>query len=440
MSNPLPSGRLSFEENVNTLLEELILAAKWQRPSLLLAVHKSKFGQDKAETALQERLEKLGHSVIRITVDNDNSDIPHQIVAMHASPSVVFFVSNLDWGSGEDRKDAYRSLNIYRELFVDNHIRAVFWLTTNEAATLARFSPDFWAFRHRVIEFVGQRIPRQMRLPAGVLLWDMQSAVDPYDTLEARIAVREELLGRLPGNNEARSARIDLLSSLGCLYWLGGNSAKASELLAAGLELAGPQHGGMVRASLLNGQAVIAYDAGQYARAVELLQAALQDNPDEPHLLVNLSAASSALGRNQEALTIAKKAIKAGARDARVWSALGYIYAATGKYDEAVGAFGRAIDLAPRAAVHHLGLAICYDLVDRTDDMSHHLQLARQLAYNGERLCLDIAEALLNGDAAKAVELAQAGIRAGQLSPADLRRDPNLSLLADARQVQEMSA
>ncbi len=440
MSNPLPAGRLSFEENINTLLEELILAAKWQRPSLLLAVHKSKFGQDKAETALQERLEKLGQSVVRITVDKDNSDVPHQVVAMKPSGSCVFFVSNLDWGSGEDRKDAYRSLNIYRELFVDNHIRAVFWLTTNEAATLARFSPDFWAFRHRVIEFVGQRIPRQVKLPAGVLLWDVQSAVDPFDTLAARIAVREELLGRLPRNHEARSARVDLLTNLGCLHWLSGDSDRASELLAQGVELAGTQLGGAVTASLLNGQAVIAYDAGQYARAVELLQAALQVHPDDPQLLINLSAASSALGRNQEALTIAKKALRAGQRDARVWSALGYIYAATGKYDEAIGAFGKAVDLAPRAAAHHLGLAICYDLVDRADDMAHHLQLARQLAHNGERLCLDIAEALLNGDSAKAAELAGAAIQSGQLSRADLRRDPGLSLLADPRQVQELSA
>src|SRR5512140_2575132 len=206
MSNPLPSGRMPFEENINTLLEELDLAARWDRPSLLLAVHKSKFGQDKAETALEERLGKLGHSVVRVTVDRDTSDVPHLIAGMHAPVSTVFFVSNLDWGGGSARKDAYRALNIYRELFVDAHIRAVFWLTTNEAATLARFAPDFWAFRHRVIEFTGQRIPRKVNLPAGALLWDIQNNIDPYETLDARIAVREELLARLPHSNEARSA------------------------------------------------------------------------------------------------------------------------------------------------------------------------------------------------------------------------------------------
>jgi tetratricopeptide (TPR) repeat protein len=440
MSNPLPSGRLSFEENVSTLLEELALAARWERPSLLLAVHKSKFGQDKAETALEQRLARLGRSVVRITVDKDNSDIPQHIVSRQAAPGTVFFVSNLDWGGGEDRRDAYRSLNIYRELFVDHHIQAVFWLTTSEAANMARFAPDFWAFRHRVIEFTGQRIPRLVRLPAGVLLWDLQSSVDPYDTLEARIAVREELLARLPRNNEARSARIDLLDNLGYLYWLSGSSVKASELLAAGLDLAGSEHAGAVRASLLNGQAVIAYEAEQYKRAVELLQAALQESPDDPALLINLSAASTALGRNQEALQVARRAVKAGPRDVLVSSALGYIYASMGKYDEAVTAFGRAVELAPRLAAHHLALAICYDLLDSPDETARQLELARQLAHNGERLRIDISEALLHGDADRGIELARAAVRAGQLHAADLRRDPNLSLLADASQVQQMSA
>lgn len=440
MSNPLPVNRLSFDENISTLLEELVLAGKWERPSLLLAVHKSKFGQDRAEKALQEQLEKLGHSVIRIMVDQEHSDIPHLIAGAPAGAATVYFVSNLDWGGGDDRQDAYRALNIYRELFVDHHIRAVFWLTTHEAATLARFAPDFWAFRHRVIEFVGQRIPRKVKLPAGVLLWDAQNIIDPYDTLEARIAVREELLAKLPHNNEARSARIDLLHNLGYLYWSRGDSEKASRLLVDGLALMREEHAGRVRSMLLNGQAVIAYDAGQLDRAVKLLEAALQDSPEDASLLINLSAACSALGRNQEALTVARKALKAAPRDARIGSTLGYIYAATGKYDEAIAAFGKAVELAPRAASHHLALAICYDLVERSEETMQQLGLARQLAPNGEQAYFDVCKAALDDDTAKAVELARAAIRQGRLSFVDVRRDPNLSLLMEPRQIAQISA
>src|SRR5512133_936927 len=136
MSNLVSANRLSFEDNINSLLEELVLADKWQRPSLLLAVHKSKFGQARAEKALEAKLQNLGHQVVHITVDNEHSDVPHLVVEARTPASTVFFVSNLDWGGGADRMDAYRALNIYRELFVDHHIRVVFWLTLNEAATL----------------------------------------------------------------------------------------------------------------------------------------------------------------------------------------------------------------------------------------------------------------------------------------------------------------
>jgi hypothetical protein len=312
MSDPVAASRLSFEENLNVLLEEIVLARKWSRPSILLAVHKSKFGQQRAEKALEDRLQKIGLTVSRLTVDSEHSDVPHIIMQAGKPDQTVFFVSNLDWGGGPDRKDAYRALNIYRELFVDHHLLAVLWLTMNEAATLARFAPDFWSFRHRVVEFTGQRVPRQVRLPAGTLLWDVQNSVDPLDMLEARIAVREELLGKLPNNPEARSSRVDLLYNIGYLYWATGNAKTAGQRLSAGLGLAAGALAGEARSSLLNGLAILCYEAHDFARAGELLQQALLVHPGDATLLINLAITSNALGRNQEAATFANKAVKVG--------------------------------------------------------------------------------------------------------------------------------
>jgi hypothetical protein len=44
-------------------------------------------------------------------------------------------------------------LNMHREYFIEGNIKAIFWLTINEARQLSRFSPDFWSFRHKVVEF-----------------------------------------------------------------------------------------------------------------------------------------------------------------------------------------------------------------------------------------------------------------------------------------------
>jgi tetratricopeptide (TPR) repeat protein len=440
MPHPVSPNRLSFEENVNALLEELALAERWQRPSILLAVHKSKFGQDRAEKALEEKLGLLGQKVSRLTIDKEHSDVPHLILATPPQDRPVFFVSNLDWGGGPDRGDAYRALNIYRELFVDNHLRVVFWLTTNEAASLPRLAPDFWAFRHRVIEFTGQRIPRKTTLPAGILLWDIQNSVDPYDTFEARIAVREQLLGKLPHNAEARSARLDLLYHLGYLYWSLGDAAQASEQFGAGLELATPGLVDPVATSVMNGLAVLAYERNEYERAAEFYAQGLEHSPSDPLLLMNLGATDCALGRNQDALALARKAVKVAPRDPRVWNAHGYIYASMGKFDDAIICFLKAVELNPRLSAYHLALAICYDLVERPDETRRELELARALARDQALAFLEIYEAALLGNPVKAQELARAAVQANRLSPFELRRDPGLSFLMEPSQLDERPA
>ncbi len=440
MSNPIPPNRLSFEENIDTLLEELLLADKWKRPSILLAVHKSKFGQDKAETALERKLNKLGLTVTHIMVDQAHSNVPHLILSVPAPAQTVFFISNIDWGGGPDKKDAYRALNIYREHFVENHVKAVFWLTVSEAAALPRYAPDFWAFRHRVIEFTGQRLPRKINLPAGVLIWDIQNPVDIFDTLQARITVREELLAKLPNNIEARSARIDLLNNLGYLYWANGDSDTASQKLEAGLELAGEQFAGRSRSSLLNGLAIISYDAENYGRSANIYEQALIDSPANSSLLINLATTSRALGRNQEAISVARRAIKVVPQDSRVWNVLGYIYTAMGKFDEALACFEKASHLAPRFAAYHLALAICYDLVERSDETSRELELARGLAQDQMLAHLEICEAALHRDVPRSLELARSAIQTNRLSKYDLIRDPNINLLMDSSQINSVLA
>ncbi len=439
MSNPVAAGRLSFEENLNILLEELDLARRWNRPSILLAVHKSKFGQQRAEAALEERLRKLGQDVERITVDQEQSDVPHRIAGQPGPAQRVFFVSNLDWGGGPDHQDAYRALNIYRELFVDNHLRIVLWLTPNEASSLARLAPDFWAFRHRVIEFTGQRIPPLIKLPAGVLIWDVQNSVDPLDSLEARIAVREELLAKLPRNGEARSSRVDLLYNLGYLYWAAGDLQKAAEQLNRGLELAPADQAAESRSLLLNGLAITCYEAQDYAGAAGLLRQALQHHPDDASLLINLSVTSNAMGRNQEAVTLAKRAIRLRPRDPKVWSSQGFLYAAIGRSDESIASFARAVELAPQQASYHAALGICYALVERTEDTARELGTARNLARHQMLARLDIYEAALAGSPAAAVGLIRSAVESQKLSLVEVRRDANLSLLMDPAQLAGIS-
>jgi Tetratricopeptide repeat len=428
----------TFAENIETLFSELDLATQWGRPSVLLAVNKSRIGQEKAEAALESRLKKQGLEVARIAVNGEQYDIPQLIQEADGNP--VFFVSNLDWGAGDDRLQTYRALNLQREMFVEGSVRAVFWLTTAELANLARHAPDFWAFRHRVVEFISQRGPAAAKLPAGVLLWDAPTTVEIFASPEEGIRARDELLASLPQNPESLSARAELLYSIGHLNWLLGKRDQASAALQAGLQLVDEHDLSDLKSRLLNGEGIVRYDAGEYAEALEGFKQGLKISPASRFLLVNQSTACCMLGRRQEATTAAKNAIRVDATNPDVWERLGFVFAAMGKPDEAVSHAAKAVDLAPRVRRYLATLAVLYTLVDRTDEALKYLGAAGSLDGPPGNTYLQILREAILGLADRADQNLQAALDSGQLSREDLRRDPNLRLLLTPAQLEKFSA
>jgi Flp pilus assembly protein TadD len=198
--------------------------------------------------------------------------------------------------------------------------------------------------------------------------------------------------------------------------------------------------GGQIHSPSLNGLAILSYEATDCERAADLLKQAVQASPDHPYLLINQGITASALGRNQDAVTLAARAVKMNTRDPRVWAARGYLYAATGKFDESITCFSKSIELAPRVALYHAALAICYDFVERPDETARHLEAARELAREPALTLLDVYQAALLPDLSRATELARAAIRSDRLSAHELHRDPNLALLLDPEQIEELTA
>ena len=435
MPNTISQNVKSFNENIELLFEELELATKWGRPSILLAIHKSKLGQEKAERALEQKLNGLGLNIAHIIVNNEHSDVPHIILATSARNQTVFFVSNIDWGGGQDGRDAYKALNVYRELFVENQIKVVFWLTSGEAANLPRYAPDFWAFRHRVIEFAAQRTRGKVNLPVGILIWHVQNSIDSFDTPGKRITAREQILAKLPHKMESLSTRVDLLYNIGHLYWVMGNSTKALQAFTSGIDQVKNFQLPRIRSDLLNGTAIIYFEANQYDRAIEFYKEAILNSPEDGSLLINLSAACCALGRNQEAISIGKRAIRMNPTDAKIWNRLGYIDCAMGKFDEAISCFTKAAELDPRDAAYQKSLAISYSIIQRIDESKRLLGIARKLAGNQASPLLDIYEVAISGSLEKSLELLRTALETNQISKNDVRRDPNLNILFETPQI-----
>lgn len=160
-SRATPQTLEEFNEQVDILFEELSLAIRWHRPSILLAVYESKALPRNVKSSLAKRLEVLGHGVSDYRVNKARYDIPLALSEHPGRNKLVFFVSGLRSGGGIGGNNAYRALNMRREFFVDFSIRAVFWLSRVEASTLPRRAPDFWAFRHRVVEFTDKAAQRK---------------------------------------------------------------------------------------------------------------------------------------------------------------------------------------------------------------------------------------------------------------------------------------
>ncbi len=150
-----------FKERIDIILDELTLGIRWDRPSLILAVYRSEYVKKTVQSNLAKSLKGLGQAIFNYSVDESHYDIPIDLLNHPAHSRAVYFVSGLRWGGGRGYSNAYRALNMHREYFIEGNIRVLFWLTKSEAKQCSRFSPDFWAFRHKVVEFPEFPSPNQ---------------------------------------------------------------------------------------------------------------------------------------------------------------------------------------------------------------------------------------------------------------------------------------
>jgi hypothetical protein len=160
---PEDNGKASIEERITIIQEELSLGIQWDRPSLIVMVYRSELIKIQIQSLLGKWLEKSGQTVFLFSVDKLHYDIPLEILNHPRHAKAVYFVSGLRWGGGRGYSNAFRALNMHREYLIDGNIRAVFWLTQREAKQLSRFAPDFWAFRHKVVEF--SELPSPNEIP-----------------------------------------------------------------------------------------------------------------------------------------------------------------------------------------------------------------------------------------------------------------------------------
>ena len=359
-----------FEDRIDTLFREIELAAKWQRPSVLWAIYNSEYVRSDADVALENRLHNLGQRTHHIKIENqEGADISIQIAKLVHLDNVVIFVEGLRWGANQANCNVYRALNNRLEFFVDHQVRVVFWLTEKEAIDLAHFAPDYWAARHRVIEFVDSPKPDQISPHILESIWQGTGEfTDPKEDLDAKIALRTALLTDLPEGNESTAARANLLLTLGMLHWRRGDYERSTLFLNTALDDAAMLEDDFFEALCFNAIALVQTDQGRTEEAIQAYQNAINLAPDQIHPWNNLGHLYRKIGRQAEALAAFQKAIEHKGSDAVGWNGLGDLYQEAKQIDEAIHAYLKAIEFSPDCAHPWCGIGDSHLAEGRLDE------------------------------------------------------------------------
>ena len=139
-----------FDRRIRRLRNYVVRSRKSGRGVILFAVWQHVGIRRLASSALQELLEAEGFNVQTI----DAGKIPEgtfiaNLVDATETPDDVLFITDL----GRTGQDGMNALNYQREVFVEHPLLTVFWVRESELNSVATQAPDFWVFRHRVVEF-----------------------------------------------------------------------------------------------------------------------------------------------------------------------------------------------------------------------------------------------------------------------------------------------
>lgn len=339
MPSPTPKLRSARDPREDILFSELELAVRWNRPSILFAVYDSHVVRRRVIRRLARRLNRIGQHVCDFRITTARADVPLALRDHPRRETTVFMVWGLQQAESVFRENPYKPLNIRREILVESRIRAIFWLTEREAIDLARQAPDFWAFRHRVVDFLDPF--------AGGLSSDgmthAHGAADGREDLQAKIAYREQLLSD-EGMQDGLPA-FNLHLSLGYLYGEQSDFAQAQAHLESAAALASAAGDAPRRGEALVALGEVMEQARQFDAAEAAYRQAGVVNPGSLIPYMRLSMLALTRGQFADAQTLARQCVEAFPQDDRAWTFRGWLLGRLGNLPEAASCVRQALDL-----------------------------------------------------------------------------------------------
>lgn len=357
------------DERVEDIFRELELSIQWNRSIILFAVYGSEYVRQEIQSDLENHLFDIGQETVHIKLCEHVGQNLSQFLLLPQDLSHKVFIISSGNLSSEAQKRCFRVLNDQRDYFIENNIRALFWLTQSEIIKLARIAPEFWSFRHWVAEFAES--PKKAHLLSSTLdsIWQGIGEYDDQSSdADEKISFREALLSNLPESPESNSIRANMLLTLGVLHWRKGDFEKSTGLLEEAIKLALKIDNKWLEAECLNAQALLFTSMGRVDQAIDAYKQAIRLLPDQIFAWNNLGNLCARIGRNDEAIVTFSKAIECNPEDSVAWNGLGNVYTKIGYFDDAITSYRKSIQYTPSFAQPWNGLGDVYALMGRLEE------------------------------------------------------------------------
>lgn len=427
----IPDLGKSMNEPMDMLLDELQWAIAWSRPSILFAIQGSKIDQTTVIPVMDRKLKSISKEVVHVGLVGGENILNH-ILQGSASQDVIIFVRDLG-----NQLSIYHGLNMIRETIVEQRLKIVFWLTREELTLFANNAPDFWSFRHRVIEFPSRRTSsKKSGLPSGLLLWHINSPIMSIDTAREKLVFHETLLQNIPSRGETVVNYVRELGHLSYYHWLLGENEKVTSLIEDGLKLLDMFELKDMRSMLLNVLAINCFDRGNFQEAFQRIEQALMLSPSQGLLWSNHGVMCRFASQTRKSISSLKKGAKLNPDSWDSRGVLGYVYMSLGRYASAIPNFEKALTLRPEMAHFLPAIAVCHSLVGNSDSFEKIIQQLLNVSKENDyfSICFDG----LLGNASKALEQLKKWMVEKRIPSVFLNRDPNLYFIFNSAAMQNL--
>jgi tetratricopeptide (TPR) repeat protein len=346
---------LSFQERIDVLFNEIDLAVKWDRPSILFAIYKSAAIRDEVNALLQERLRAISQKTR--SIKTDQFDFISEISQLPDLTETVLLIDGFNWECGSEGVRVLTEFNKHREYFIDNNIRAIFWLFEEEVSEFAANATECWILRHRVVEFMD--LPQQDQ-GAEFSTETMGNQVENSLADENMSESSFEEVVNLAESKMANATHANELLNLGILNWRKSNPQGALRYLQVSAEISEFLANQSLQAQCQNALALVHAELGNIDDAVTAYQKAISLSPESGFLWNNLGQLLAKNERNEEAINAFKKALTCSPKDFLSWDGVGHIYLKMGLYLNAISAFEKALEIAPYYEFSWSGIGQAY--------------------------------------------------------------------------------